>query len=75
MLIPSKHEKLDRNILVIGSDILSLLKRKNYNVETLFQDIKRLKSISLDQYYNTITFLWLSDLIDLKQYQLIVKKY
>ncbi len=74
MLIPSKHEKLDRSILVVGSDILSLLKHRSYNVETLFQDIKRLKSIGLDQYYNTITFLWLSGLIDLKQYQLIAKK-
>lgn len=74
MLIPSKHEKLDRNILVIGSDILNLLKSRGFNVETLFQDIKRLKSIGLDQYYNTITFLWLSGFINLKQDQLISQK-
>lgn len=74
MLIPSKHEKLDRNILVIGSDILGILKHRSYNIETLFQDIKRLKSIDLDQYYNAITFLWLSGIIDLKQHQVIVRK-
>lgn len=74
MLFPSKHEKLNRNLLVIGSDVLSLLKRRSYNVETLFQDVKQLKSIGLDQYYNAITFLWLSGLIDLKQHQVIARK-
>ena len=74
MLIPTKHEKLDKNTLVLGADVLSLLKRRSYNVENLFQDIKQLKSISLDQYYNTLTFLWLSGLIDLKQHRIITIK-
>ncbi|KHE90682.1 MAG: hypothetical protein SCABRO_03578 [Candidatus Scalindua brodae] len=28
MLIPSKHERLEKNLLVIGGDILSILKKK-----------------------------------------------
>ena len=73
MLIPSKHEKLDNNILVLGADLLRLLKRKSYNVETLFQDVKRIKSINLDQYYNTLTFLWVSGLIELRYHQVTLK--
>jgi len=74
MLIPSKHEKLERNSLVLGADILSLLKRKSYNVEDLFQEMKHLKSISIDQYYYTITFLWLSELINFSHHHIAVKK-
>ena len=73
MLIPSKHEKLNNNVLVLGADLLGLLKRKSYNVDSLFQDAKRIKVLSLDQYYNTLTFLWLSDLIELQHHQVIIK--
>ena len=41
MLIPSKHEQLEKNLLVIGGDILNILKkRKIWNIETLFQNLK-----------------------------------
>ena len=73
MLIPSKHEKLDNNVLVLGADLLGLLKHKSHNVESLFQDAKRIKALSLDQYYNTLTFLWSSGLIELRNHQVIVK--
>jgi hypothetical protein len=73
MLIPSKHEKLDNNVLVLGADLLGLLKRKSYNVESLFQDAKHVKALSLDQYYNTLTFLWSSGLIELQNHQVIIK--
>ncbi len=74
MLIPLKHEKLDTSIIVLGADLLGLLKRKSHNVESLFQDAKRIKALSLDQYYNTITFLWSSGLIELQHHQVILKK-
>lgn len=73
MLIPSKHEKLDNNVLVLGSDLLSLLKRRGYNIESLWQDAKHTKSLNIDQYYSTLTFLWLSGLIELRQHQVILK--
>jgi hypothetical protein len=74
MLIPSKHEDLNKNILVLGADLLSLLKRKSYNIENLFQDAKQIKALSVDQYYNTLTFLWLSGLVKLEDHQIILKK-
>lgn len=74
MLIPSKHEKLDTSIIVLGADLLGLLKRKSHNVESLFQDAKRIKTLGLEQYYNTLTFLWLSGLVKLQHHQVILKK-
>ena len=75
MLIPSKHEQLEKNLLVIGGDILSILKkRKIWNIETLFQNLKEVKSVNLNQYYNSITFLWLSDIIQVDEYNISLKK-
>lgn len=74
MLIPTKHENLEKNILVLGADLLSLLKSKNYNIEGLFQDAKQIQSLSLDQYYDTITFLWLSSLVELQKSEIILKR-
>lgn len=64
MLIPTKHENLNRNLLVIGAEILNNLKKKNYNTELLFQKIKSSKSVSLEQFYNSLLFLWLAELIE-----------
>jgi len=74
MLIPTKHEDLEKNVLVVGADILMLLKKRKYNIETLFQKIKNKKSISLDRFYNTLLFLWLVDLIELEKYYIGLKK-
>lgn len=75
MLIPSKHEQLEKNLLVIGGDILNILKkRKIWNIETLFQNLKEVKSVNLNQYYNSITFLWLSDIIQVDEYNISIKQ-
>jgi len=71
MLIPSKHEQLERNTLVIGGDILSFLKKKKtWNMEILFQNLKKIKSVNLNQFYNTVTFLWLSEIIQVDKYNI-----
>jgi len=74
MLIPSKHERLEKNLLVIGGDIISILKKKPYNLENLFQELKKIKSININQYYNAITFLWLSEIIQIDEYNIALKK-
>ncbi|MCK5474953.1 MAG: hypothetical protein KAI71_00035 [Candidatus Pacebacteria bacterium] len=75
MLIPSKHERLEKNLLVIGGDILSILKkRKIWNTEELFQSLKKVKPVNLNQYYNTITFLWLSGIIQVDEYNILLKQ-
>lgn len=76
MLTPSKHENLQQSTIVLGADIIMSLKRKEYNVEDLFQEIKQIlkKEISLNQYYNTLTFLWLTDVIELDDFNLKLRK-
>src|SRR3989339_657336 len=73
MLIPTKHENLQQNILVVGAVIITFLKKKSYNIEALFQKIKNGKNVSLDQYYNTLVFLWLSDIIELEEFYIEFK--
>lgn len=74
MLIPTKHENLQQNILVVGADILSILKKRSFNIEVLFQKVKNSKHINLEQFYNTLVFLWLSELIELDEYFIKIKK-
>lgn len=76
MFIPTKHENLHKSTIVLGADIIKSLKKKEYNVEDLFQELKKVfeKDISLNQYYNTLTFLWLTDVIELNDFNLKLRK-
>ena len=74
MLIPTPYESLQKNTIIIGADIIGLLKQKNYNIEALFNELKKLKSTHLNQFYNTVVFLWLADIIELDEHTLILKK-
>ena len=69
MFIPNKHENLHKSTIVLGADIIKSLKKKDYNIEELFQEVRQIfqKDISLNQYFNTLTFLWLTDIIDLQE--------
>ncbi|MGR0480395.1 MAG: ABC-three component system middle component 6 [Candidatus Electronema sp. V4] len=75
MFIPSKHENLNKSTIVIGADIISFLRRRDYNIEELFQELKNVlkKDVSLNQYYNIITFLWLIELVDFQKFTIKLK--
>lgn len=75
MFIPSRHENLHKSIIVLGADIIKSLKKKDLNIEELFQELRQTfqKDISLNQYFNTLTFLWLTDIIDLQQFTIRLK--
>jgi len=76
MFIITKHENLNKSTIVLGADIIKSLKKKDYNVEDLFQELKKVfkKDISLNQYYNTLTFLWLTDVVELNEFNLKLRK-
>lgn len=65
MLIPTKHEDLRLNCLVVGAEILRILRDEQEweSVEGLFQRVSEKIPLSLDQYYNVLLFLWLADMI------------
>jgi len=73
MLIPTSYENLHKNTIIIGADIIRLLKQKDYNIEALFNEVKKLKSTHLNQFYNTLLFLWLVGIIELNEHTLILK--
>lgn len=75
MFIPNKHENLHKSTIVLGADVIKSLKKKDYNIEDLFQELKQIfqKDISLNQYYNTLTFLWLIEAIDLQEFTIKLK--
>lgn len=72
MLIPTKHENLNKSTIVLGADVIKSLRKRDFNVEDLFQELKRVfqNDVSLSQYYNTLTFLWLTDVIELTDYHI-----
>jgi len=64
MLMPTKYEDLENNLMVLGVDVIKKLKNnKSHDIESLFQAIKTSKSINLERFYNTLCFLWLSEII------------
>ena len=74
MIIPSKYENLNSNVLIIGSEIIKLLKKQSYNIENLYQKIKKAINIGFDTFYDTLTFLWLSEIIEKNEFQIYLKK-
>ena len=75
MFFPNKHENLHKSTIVLGADIIKSLKKKHYNIEGLFQELKQTfrKDISLNQYYNTLTSLWMIEVIDLQGFTIKLK--
>jgi len=74
MLIPTKYENLNKNLLVFGADIIAHLRKKPYNIEELFQLLKEEKGMNLNQYFNCLTFLWLADILVLENIVLKVRE-
>lgn len=74
MLIPSKYEDINSNLLVLGSKAIRLLKQKPFNIEDLFQKLRKDVEINLEQYFNMLTFLWLSEIIRIDLYQISLQK-
>lgn len=81
MLIPTKYENINENLLVLGANLISLLKQKQYNIEELFQAVNKVKEdkkktlVNLDQYFNTLTFLWIAEIIYIDTFKIYLNKY
>jgi len=74
MLTPTKYENLQKNIFVLGSELIKYLKYKPYNIERLFQIIKNCQEINLEKYLDIILFLWLGDIIEIEEYLIRLKE-
>ena len=74
MFKPSQYENIQKSTIVLGADLLQKLKKKSYNIEDLFKELKQKKEININQFLNTITFLWLINLIDYNDVTISLKK-
>jgi len=60
MIIPTKHQKLNENIIPIGAEIITSVRRKPKLVEDLFNEFKEAyKETHIDNFFLTLVFLWL----------------
>ena len=74
MLTPTKYENINRNLLVMGAEAIAFLKKKPYNLEALYQKLNMEMGISIEQYFDTLTFLWISGILLLDDFQLNLKR-
>lgn len=58
MIIPTKHQSLEQNVLAIGADILHALRKETMSIERLFQVIKLDHNVKIDLVLDSIVFLW-----------------
>jgi hypothetical protein len=61
MILPNKYEDLKNTPLVIGKDIILLLRKKNFSLFDLYSKLS--VKINIDTYFDILTFLYAADLI------------
>ncbi|WKZ69973.1 MAG: hypothetical protein QY331_01730 [Melioribacteraceae bacterium] len=74
MLLPTKYENLNNNVLILGAHTIRYIKKGVNNIEELFQKLKENHNIDLDLFFDVITFLWLADIIVYKNYSITLNK-
>lgn len=61
MILPNKYEDLRNTPLIIGKDIILLLRKKHFHLFDLYS--KLTVNINIDTYYDILTFLYAADII------------
>ena len=74
MIRPTQYENMQSSTVVLGADVLQKLRNKKYNIDDLFTEIRRKKEISINQFMNTLTFLWVVDAIEYRNFTVSLKK-
>lgn len=61
MILPNKYENLKNTPLIVGKDIILLLRKKNFRLFDLYSKLS--VKINIDTYFDILTFLYAADLI------------
>jgi len=65
MLVPAKHEKLEKNIIVVGSFIIEQLLKGVELIENILENyLNNNKDTDIDVFYDAMTFLFCVDAIE-----------
>lgn len=73
MLLPTKYEGLSQNTIVVGAKVISLLNRKRYRIEDLYQVVKKENQINLERFYDVLSFLWMAEVINSDDFYIFLK--
>lgn len=73
MITPTKYSNLKNNALVLGSQVIKLLKNRPYYVDDLFKELRKENSVDFDQYYESLIFLFAFDLIQAEEHYIYLK--
>lgn len=74
MILPTKHQDISKNILVLGSEIYNLISKNDYTIEELFQKTKKAFQISLESFFDVLTFLWMIEAVKIENNILSLNK-
>jgi len=71
----SKYENINNSHVIVGYKLLAKLNKKQvYNIEILFQEVKKELNIDLEFFLNGLFFLYLIDTIVLNNNVISYKK-
>lgn len=70
MITPGKHENLNRAVIVVGADIIKIIKKTSFNIEDLYRILYEMKSIDIRTFYDTILFLWLANVVEVNEHRI-----
>jgi len=72
MILPHPESDLSMNIMVLGTDIVRLLKKREFVLleDVLADFVKKDAKRTPDLFFNTLTFLYSCGLIDNKGYKI-----
>ena len=73
MIVPSKHEKLQNSIIVLGSEIIVFLKDAPLPIEHLYRKISHKDHITIKLFFDTLLFLWSTDVIRVTKHMVFLR--
>lgn len=69
MIVPTKHENIETNILVIASKIISFLKQKDFIIEDILSRFKKENEMfSPNKIIDALTFLYCIGVIEIDEF-------
>jgi hypothetical protein len=65
MIIPTKHENLNKNLMVIGAYIIEILVGQHRTIDDIHVELSKQSGVNFDieKLFDALTFLYATDLI------------
>ena len=73
MIIPTKYEDLNKNVLIISAEIIKTLKSKSYSFDELYSVLKKDARIDLTKYLECLIFLYFINCIENQDNYIFIK--